>query len=73
MSRLLQNVRDTAAIRRAVDEDFDAAIVKAKRRHSWGEIAEAARMSRNGVRQRYLAAVTAPEEGSVSEEEPTAA
>jgi hypothetical protein len=73
MSRLLQNVRDTAAVRRAVEEDLDTAIIKAKRRHSWGDIAEAARMTRSGVRHRYLAAQerAAEANGSVSEKETT--
>lgn len=51
-SRLLDNVRETAAMLAAVDQDLDAALAKARRRHSWGELAAAASMSRTAVRYR---------------------
>lgn len=50
MSALLAHVQETAERRAVADSDFRAALREARRAHSWQEIADAAGMSRGGVR-----------------------
>lgn len=48
MPTLLETVARKARDRGKADEEFRAAVVAAKARHSWAEIAKAAGMTRSG-------------------------
>jgi hypothetical protein len=50
MSRQLEKVARARDARIAAEEAFRRTLVEAKQSHSWAELADAARMSRTGVK-----------------------
>ena len=50
MTALLQAVTRTAKRRVRAEADFRSALEAARKAHSWGELAQAAGLSRTGVR-----------------------
>lgn len=62
MSRQLEKVARARDARAAAERAFRKTLVAAKRHHSWAELAEAAQMSRTGVK--YLVLGEQDENGS---------
>jgi hypothetical protein len=50
MSKRLEEVARARDARVAAEEEFRKKLIAAKRSHSWAEVAEAAKMSRTGVK-----------------------